>query len=64
MRTRTPPVQLHPSTHWTRLEIVEAVDDVVEFRAHFDGAAGAGVQHEQSLFEQRAGRWFYLSSLD
>ena len=63
-RTRPEQVHLDPGTRWTRLEIVEAVDDVVEFRAHFDGAAGPGVQHEQSLFEQRAGRWFYLSSLD
>ena len=63
-RTRPEQIRLDPSTTWTRLEIVEAVDDVVEFRAHLDGSTGPGVQHERSLFEQRAGRWFYLSSLD
>jgi len=39
-----------------RRVILEAADDVVEFRAHHSG----GVLHERSRFEQRAGRWFYL----
>jgi SEC-C motif domain protein len=59
-RTRPEQVTPDPGTQWTGLEIVEAVDDVVEFRAHFDGPVGPGVLHERSRFEQRAGRWFYV----
>lgn len=59
-RARPEHVHPDPSTRWTRLEVLEAVDDVVEFRAYFVGPAGPGVLHERSRFEQRAGRWFYL----
>ena len=40
--------------------MLDAHDDVVEFRAHHRGPTGAGVLHERSVFAQRAGRWFYL----
>jgi SEC-C motif-containing protein len=59
-RTRPEHVSPDPSRRWTRLEIIEAVDDVVEFDAHYDTPAGPGVQHERSVFERRAGRWFYV----
>jgi SEC-C motif-containing protein len=59
-RTRPEQVHLDAGIRWTRLEVIEAADDVVEFRAHFDRANGPGVQHERSRFAQRAGRWFYL----
>jgi SEC-C motif-containing protein len=59
-RTRPEQVDPDPATRWTRLEIVDASDDVVEFRAHHDSPAGPGVLHERSRFEQRAGRWFYV----
>ncbi len=55
-RTRPEQVELDPSTTWTGLEVLEAADDTVEFRAHHD----RGVRHERSRFAQRAGRWFYL----
>ncbi len=55
-RTRPAQVELDPSVRWTGLEVLEAADDTVEFRAHHD----RGVLHERSRFEQRAGRWFYL----
>jgi SEC-C motif domain protein len=55
-RTRPGQVQIDPTIGWTGLEVLEAADDVVEFRAHHD----RGVLHERSRFEQRAGRWFYL----
>jgi len=59
---RTRPDQVNPDTRtrWLALEVLHAVDDEVEFRAHFDGAEGRGVLHERSRFEQRAGRWFYV----
>jgi SEC-C motif-containing protein len=55
-RTRPEQVDLDPSITWTRLELLEAGDDTVEFRAHHS----RGVLHERSRFEQRAGRWFYV----
>ncbi len=55
-RTRPERGAARPATQWTGLEILEATEDVVEFRAHHE----QGVLHERSRFEQRAGRWFYL----
>jgi SEC-C motif-containing protein len=55
-RTRPEHVDLDPTMLWTGLEVLEAADDSVEFRAHHD----RGVLHERSRFVQRAGRWFYL----
>ncbi len=55
-RTRPERVEPDPSLTWTGLEILEAGDDVVEFRAHHD----RGTLHERSRFERRAGRWFYV----
>jgi SEC-C motif-containing protein len=60
-RTRPAEVTLDRRTHWTTLEVIEAVDDLVEFRAHFSGPGGTGVLHERSSFAHRAGRWFYLT---
>jgi SEC-C motif-containing protein len=62
-RTRPDRVTQDATTRWTRLEVLEAGGDVVEFRAHFETAAGAGTLHERSLFAQRAGRWFYVEAL-
>lgn len=58
-RTRPAEVTHDPTTHWAGLEIIEADDDVVEFAAHHD----AGILHERSQFEQRAGRWFYVEAV-
>ena len=58
--TRPEHVDPDPSTTWTGLEIVEAADDVVEFRARYSSGSSRGVLHERSRFSQRAGRWFYL----
>ena len=55
-RTRPERVDPDPAITWTGLEILEETGDLVEFRAHH----GAGVLHERSRFEERAGRWFYL----
>ncbi|MCW2847726.1 MAG: hypothetical protein JWR90_1700 [Marmoricola sp.] len=62
---RTRPEHVHPDarTRWVALEILDAVGDEVEFRAHYDGVEGAGELHERSRFEQRAGRWFYVEAL-
>ena len=66
--TRPDTVELDAGIRWTGLEIVDIVDDgdraVVEFRAGFRDAEGAGVQHERSRFARRAGRWFYVDAED
>ena len=56
-----PPEQVDPdpAIHWTALEIIDAGEDTVEFRARHS----AGTLHERSRFERRAGRWFYLDGL-
>lgn len=66
-RTRPSDVQPSPGLTWQGLEIgrVDAggPDDpagTVEFRARFAGPEGAGVLHETSRFERRAGRWVYV----
>jgi SEC-C motif-containing protein len=58
-RTRPPEVTEH-GLRWTGLEVLDAHDDVVEFVAHHE----EGSLHEVSRFEQRAGRWFYVTACD
>lgn len=65
-RTRPEDVQLGP-IQWLGLEIVEIHDGepwhcegIVEFVARYRG----GRQHERSVFQKRAGRWFYLGPVD
>ena len=53
---RTRPEEVSDTGVWTGLEIVEATDTEVEFRAHYPG----GVLHERSRFELRRGRWVYV----
>lgn len=62
-RTRPDNVNLDPETRWTRLEIINSTDAMVEFRAHFEGLGATGVLHERSRFAERAGRWFYLDGV-
>jgi SEC-C motif-containing protein len=58
---RTRPERLVPGSDltWTGLEVLQADDETVEFRAHHD----QGVLHEVSRFERRGGRWFYVDAL-
>lgn len=47
---------------WTGLEVIADGEDWVEFDAHYRAADGsAGTMSEHSLFERRAGRWFYVA---
>jgi SEC-C motif-containing protein len=62
-RTRPAQVTRRPGTRWTGLEVVEAHDDVVEFVAHHLSDGEPAALHERSLFERRAGRWFYVEAL-
>ncbi len=65
--TRPRDVDLDDGVVWRRLQIVDTArggpgDDtgVVEFRAAFRSAEGAGVLHERSRFVRLGGRWMYL----
>ena len=65
--TRPAALDLDDATTWRRLQIVDTVaggtDDsegIVEFRASFRDADGAGLLHERSRFVRDDGLWFYL----
>lgn len=65
--TRPDSLDLDPATVWRRLQIVDTVaggpDDaegVVEFRASYRDADGAGLLHERSRFVRVDGRWVYF----
>lgn len=65
--TRPSTLELDPDVTWRRLQIVDTaaggVDDaegVVEFRASYRDAEGAGLLHERSRFVRVEGRWVYL----
>jgi len=49
---------------WTNLEIVEAVDNIVEFKAYFmDVTSKEQVQQERSRFQKISDRWFYVDGI-
>jgi SEC-C motif-containing protein len=64
---RTRPAEIAPDQGltWTRLEVLDVVDDgtdegIVEFRARWTWQGQGGELHERSRFVRRAGRWVYL----
>lgn len=64
-RTRPDDVTVDDGVEWTRLEILEAAEDTVRFRAHWreTQTGERGVQEEHSRFERRGGRWSYAEAL-
>jgi SEC-C motif-containing protein len=62
-RTRPDDVTPAPGLTWTRLEVLDATGDEVEFRAHHLTSDGPGVLHERSVFELRGGRWVYVAAV-
>lgn len=69
--TRPARVDLEDGTIWRRLQIVDTVaggsDDaegVVEFRASYRDADGAGLLTERSRFTRVDGRWVYLDAVE
>ena len=62
-RTRPDDLTPDPGLTWTRLEVLDATGEEVEFIAHFDSPAGPGSLHERSVFEQRGGRWVYVAAV-
>jgi len=62
-RTRPDDLTSAGELTWIGLQIVDVTGDEVEFRAGYRTADGAGVLHERSRFEQRAGRWVYVEAV-
>lgn len=65
--TRPARLDLDAEVVWRRLQIVDTVgggaddaDGIVEFRASFRSAEGAGLLHERSRFARFEGRWVYV----
>ncbi len=65
--TRPAALDLDEGTTWRRLQIVDSVhggiddsDGVVQFRASYRTADGAGILAERSRFRRQDGRWLYV----
>ncbi|UYW01446.1 hypothetical protein K5I29_00360 [Flavobacterium agricola] len=49
---------------WTNLEIVEAVDNIVEFKAYYTDVSGKPqIQQERSRFQKLSDKWFYVDGI-
>jgi SEC-C motif domain protein len=66
-RTRPDSLELDPTQHWTRLDIVATrsggpfdTAGTVAFRAYWRSPDGRGVLEETSEFVRERGRWFYV----
>ena len=65
--TRPATLDLDTGTTWRRLQIVDTVaggpadrEGIVEFRASFRDAGGAGLLQERSRFIRESNDWFYV----
>lgn len=47
------------SVEWLKLEVLEAIEEIVEFRAYYRDSNGIQVLHEESKFIQEDGVWKY-----
>lgn len=59
-KTRPAHVTLDPSLEWISLVVHDSSLQTVSFTAQWRRGSASGELREQSRFEQRAGRWFYL----
>jgi len=52
------------SNQWLKLEVLNATETVVEFKAYFlDERLKANIHHEQSTFVKEDGNWFYVDGV-
>jgi SEC-C motif-containing protein len=52
------------STKWLKLEIVESLPSIVEFKAHYiQGIDPPAIHHERSTFVFEGGKWYYLEGI-
>jgi len=49
------------SNIWLRLEILQAKDDKVEFKAFYESDKQLNIHHELSTFSLDKGKWYYLA---
>jgi SEC-C motif-containing protein len=49
------------SNQWIKLEVLQATDDTVEFKAYYlDSHMQKQIHHEHSTFHMESGKWFYV----
>ncbi|TPD67293.1 YchJ family protein [Flavobacterium microcysteis] len=49
------------SNQWLKLEVLDATENTVEFKAYFlDSRLKAQMHHEKSFFKKENERWFYV----
>lgn len=57
-------LQWSKSNTWVKLEVVEAFDNIVEFKAYYlDEKLLAKIHHEKSTFKQENEIWFYVDGV-
>lgn len=57
-------LQWSKNNQWLRLEIVNASENIVEFKAYFlDNQLKATVHHEKSTFVKEEGNWYYVDGV-
>jgi SEC-C motif-containing protein len=52
-----------PMINWTRLEVIKAYDDIVEFKAYYMFNNKEECMHERSKFIKEDGMWKYLDGV-
>jgi len=48
-----------PELEWLKLDVLDAYDNIVEFKAYYRENGKIGVLHEKSVFIQNNGQWKY-----
>jgi len=48
-----------PSMNWLKLDVLNAYENIVEFKAYYRESSGIKVLHEKSTFIQIDGMWKY-----
>jgi len=50
------------SNQWLKLEVLQATDNTVEFKAFYlDPQMKMQIHHEHSTFKEESGKWFYVA---
>ena len=52
-------LEMMPALEWLKLDVLNAEDSQVEFKAYYRDKDGIGVLHEKSKFVQENGVWKY-----
>jgi SEC-C motif-containing protein len=52
-------LELMPKMEWLKLDVIDAYDNIVEFKAYYRQNGTLGVLHEKSYFVEENGSWKY-----